>query len=82
MRKTVLHVTCAGADARVWITSARSPNRCGLLPKKCVNRWEGWMCSHIHKKKKRHTLHEFAPNYVLGFLSVHSVPHTLQRLKV
>lgn len=55
MRKTVLHVTCAGADARVWITSARSPNRCGLLPKKCVNRWEGWMCSHIHKKKKTHT---------------------------
>lgn len=52
MRKTVPHVTCAGADARVWITSARSPNRCGLLPKKCVNRWEGWMCSHIHKKKK------------------------------
>lgn len=31
MRKTVQHVTCAGADARVWITLAHSSNRCGLL---------------------------------------------------
>ncbi len=77
VRKAVPQVTCAGADARVWITSAHSPNRCGLLAcESCKQVGRLGLFTH----KTVHALQAFALNStVIFFLSVcrSTMLHTL-----